>query len=226
MSDKASEVVKSITPAQLAKTRAEVHAEVDKAREPEPEPESEEVSVEVETVESEPPEVDCEAERLAKLDLISDVQLILVDRYRSGLRLLTACMFLSIAVLGAQVLQFFRTMSLHGSVIVLQDEQRKLLTEQEKAATAAEANKKEVAEVRLAVQQTQDKVEEAVEASPKIEIDEKGKAKVVVPVKKPKDEDEKDQKTVKKGDSKPAPSPKTPATQQEVPFDNPPVELK
>lgn len=218
MSDTASEVVKSITPEQLAKTRAEVHAEVGKARDEIPEPE-----------EGEEPEAAPEesaSERLTKIDLISDVQLILIDKYRKGLQLLMVCLFLSIAVLAAQVLQFFRTMSLHGSVIVLQEEQRKLLTEQERAARAAEDSKKGVEEVRIAVKRTEDKVEEAVEASPKIEIDEKGKAKVVVPVKKTKDEkgDAKDKEPEPKKPSSPAPKP--PPTSQSVPFDNPPVELK
>lgn len=177
--EKASDVVKSITPAQLEKTRSEVNAEVENKREDCAD--SEEVDI----------EGSCAGERLVKLDLIQDMQLILIDRYRGASKLLTACMVVMLLVLAAQILQFFRTMSLHGSVIVVQDEQRALLTEQRKTNRTAEESKREVAEVKKEVKSTKEKVEEAVESSPKLEVDpESGKTKVVVPVKRPKKEDD------------------------------------
>jgi hypothetical protein len=223
-SDKAADAIKSITPEQLEKTRAEVHAEVENSKiveavDAEGEDEDDEDD-EDETEES------VEGERLAKIDMISDIQLILIDKYRSGLKLLMVCMLLSLAVFAAQVLQFFRTMSLHGSVIVLQEDQRKVLAQQEDMAKSAAENKKDVEQVRIAVKRTEDKVEEAVESSPKIEIDDKGKVtKVIVPVKKAGSKKKKDPKDEPEPKPKPELPPPPKPVQQNPPPPPAPVEF-
>lgn len=179
--DKANEVVKSITPAQLARTRSDIHAEIESGKDEGESPSSQEP---------------CEDSRLAKLDLISDVQLILIDKYRSGAKLMVAAITVMVFILAAQILQFSRTLSLHGRVIVLAEKQETMMKEQQKLIEDSAESKKGVEQVRVAVARTEEKVDEAVEASPKLEYDpDSGKTKVVVPVKRPKDGGDKPDKT-------------------------------
>lgn len=204
---KADDLVKSITPEQLEKTRSEVHKEVRTQNEPD---------------DCEDEKEDCakkKEKKIDKVDLISDVQLITVGKLQGVVRLLWAAIIIVLLVLAAQVLQFARQLDLQGKFIVISESQREMLEEQKKIVEAAKESDRKVAEVKKEVSETKEQVKEAVEASPKIEIDpDSGQAKVVVPVKKGK-------KGTKKGDggkkvdpkpSSPPPAPVPPPTQVEL----------
>ncbi len=171
-----ADFVKSATPSQLAKTLTDVQVKIDDDYKPE---EDDELSVGSLT-----PHQD---ERLAKLDIIQDVQLILIDKYRNGAKLMVAAITIMSFILAAQTLQFSRSLSLHGKVIVIAEKQSAMMREQKQLVTDSAESKDVVDKVRIAVARTEEKVEEAVESAPKLEIDpDSGKTKVVIPVKKPK----------------------------------------
>lgn len=172
--DKASEIVKSITAEQLEKTRSEVQAEVDGARDEEADTTDDGLDLESK-----------DDARVAKLDLIQDMQIILIDKYRNAAKLLVAALVVMVLILAAQILQFSRSLSLSGKVIVIAEQQSAMVKAQQEAAKDAA---KGVEKIRVAVVRTEEKVEEAVEAAPKLEVDpDSGKVtKVIVPVKRPK----------------------------------------
>lgn len=193
---KADDLVKSMTPEALDKARDEIHGKVRSARE------------ETENEDQKPADKDKNNDRIDKLDLISDVQLIVVGKFQSIVRLMWVAIIIVLFVLAAQVLQFFRQLDLQGKIIVISESQHKMLEEQRKIVETAKENTQKVAEVKKEVSETKEQVKEAVEASPKIEIDPaSGKAKVVVPVKKskPKDDDKKGADTKKGADKSDTP---------------------
>lgn len=171
----------SVSAEKLDETRKHVAAEMQAARkkldDAEEAPEAEEES---------PEDI-----RLRKLDIITDVQLVLVEKYRKAAQLMwvaIACLVLCIVGLALGALIGIDVQSKIGHLL---SEQQGIVAEQKAAKQAAEEAKQEAAETKKQVVETSKKVDEAVEASPKIEIDAQGKATVVVPVKTAK-KDEKD----------------------------------
>lgn len=174
---KADDLVKSITSEQLEKTRAEVQKEIDTKKE----------SPEENAIEE---DLDPEPEKVDKLDLAMDVQLIMIGKFRHALALIWITMGISLVALAAQVLGQSRQLDMQGKMIVVAESQLEIAEAQKTAAEAAKKNATEVAEVKEEVKKTKEQVQEAVEASPKLEVDpESGKTKVVVPVKHPKKAD-------------------------------------
>jgi len=182
---KADDLVKSITSEQLEKTRAEVQKEIDTKKES-----SEGAD---DTIEESEPEPESEPEeKVDKLDLAMDVQLIMIGKFKHTLALIWVTMGISLVALAAQVLGQSRQLDMQGKMIVVAESQLEIAKAQREAAEAARKNATEVAEVKEEVKKTKEQVQEAVEASPKLEVDpESGRTKVVVPVKRPKVGDKK-----------------------------------
>lgn len=207
------QTIGSITPEKLEETRRHVAAESGRKHEV--------VSVEV-AVAGVAEEEDA---RIKKLDIITDVQLILVEKYRRAATLMwVAIGLLALCGLGLGVGALIG-LDVQERLIALAKEQQQMLEEQQEAKKAAEEAKKQAAETKREISETKKKVDEAVEASPKIEIDDQGKAKVVVPVKKAEPEPKPEQKTPK---APPKPMPKPAGVKMdEAPLpQNVPIELR
>lgn len=202
------QTIGSITPEKLEETRRHVAAESGRKHE----------VVSVVTV------VEEEDDRIKKLDIITDVQLILVEKYRRAATLMwVAIGLLALCGLGLGVGALIG-LDVQERLIALAKEQQEMLEEQQQAKKAAEEAKKQAAETKREISETKKKVDEAVEASPKIEIDEQGKAKVVVPIKKAEPEPKPEPKTTKA-----PPKPQTQASPKtdEAPLpQNVPIELR
>lgn len=132
-----------------------------------------------------PPEP--EDERIRKLDIITDVQLVLVEKYRRAATLMWVAITLLVLSLASLTVGVFVGLAMQRQLASIASEQQGVIDEQKAAKKAAEETKAEVLSAKQTVNETAKKVDEAVEASPKIEIDNTGKAKVVVPIKKSDD---------------------------------------
>lgn len=164
--------ISSVTPARLEATRQEVEVERQKITSPKPPP----------------PET--EDMRSAKLDLIQDVQLILVDKYRKGTTIMTVALGAMVLSLAGFVHLYFRISKIQAQQAQLIQQQAQLVQQQEQLLehgdkierTADETNQK-IDTANQKLDETKQKVTQAVDDAPKIEIDDSGKAKVVLPVK-------------------------------------------
>ena len=171
------QTMSSVTPARLAQARQEVEAVRQKgpAPEPPPVPSDDSDAMVVVSSDEEAPCASYEEERLKKLDLIQDVQLILIDKYRLGTRLLWVAIALLTLCSGALGALVHTNVKLYNRIASLSAEQQKLI--ESKGQIEKRTN-----ETKEKLDETKEKVDQAVEAAPKIEIDSSGKAKVVLPV--------------------------------------------
>lgn len=196
---KLDQTMGSVSPERLEQTRQEVEEARQKLSSPKPPAPA---AAPVEGAEGEPTESEG-AHRMRKLDLIQDVQLILVDKYQKGTKLMMGAVVLMVLSLLGLVGLFFKNSELHTRLEALQSEQQKLIESQGHIERKAEETKEVIDETKKTVDETQKKVDEAVEAAPKIEIDESGKAKVVLPVKQADDKPRKKPKPAPSGSSAP-----------------------
>jgi uncharacterized protein HemX len=129
-----------------------------------------------------PPPLPGEKERLDKLALIQDMQLILVDKYRKGAKLLwVALVLLAIGIVGVGVL-IWKNNDLQAHIRAFQEEQRQFKDSQTKIAESQTKIEQKTEATKDAIEETQKKVDAAVEATPKIEVDAQGRpTKIVVP---------------------------------------------
>lgn len=170
--------ISSVTPARLEQTRQEVGVEVQKltnSGKPPAEP--------VPPSEEEPSPVSEAVERLKKLDLIQDVQLILVDKYRTGTKIMWIAVALMVVSLAGMGRLLYKNNDLYNHIEALQTEQTKLIERGAQIERKTDETSAKVDETKAKVDETNAKVDQAVESAPKIEIDDAGKAKVVLPVK-------------------------------------------
>ncbi len=180
------ETIGSVTPAKLEATRQHVQSEIEA-----------QTKGEIPTLSSVmwPPLTptpvlaapEPEDERIRKLDIITDVQLVLVEKYRRAATLMWVAIALLVLSLASLTVGVFVGLAMQRQLASIASEQQGVIDEQKAAKKAAEETKAEVLSAKQTVNETAKKVDEAVEASPKIEIDNTGKAKVVVPIKKSDD---------------------------------------
>lgn len=171
--------ISSVSPEAMERTRQEVDAVRQKLDE-----HDQSIFIEPSDLISEPPgppPLPGEKERLDKLQVIQDVQLILVDKYKRGSQLmLGAFVLLLIGTIGIGGI-YLKNLELYDQMALLQEEQRKSNESQHKIAESASQIEKKAEETKDAVEATQKKVDKAVEAAPKIEVDAQGRTKLVVP---------------------------------------------
>lgn len=171
--------ISSVSPEAMERTRQEVDAVRQKLDE-----HDQSIFIEPSDLISEPPgppPLPGEKERIDKLQLIQDVQLILVDKYKRGSQLmLGAFVLLLIGTIGIGGI-YLKNLELYDQMALLQEEQRKSNESQHKIAESASQIEKKAEETKDAVEATQKKVDKAVEAAPKIEVDAQGRTKLVVP---------------------------------------------
>lgn len=117
-----------------------------------------------------------------KLDIITDVQLILVEKYRRAAQLLWVAIGLLVLCGLGMMVGAAIGIDVQDKLVKLSNEQAIVLAEQRAAKVAAEEAKLKAAETKQEVTATKRRLDDAVEASPKIEIDARGKAHVVVPI--------------------------------------------
>jgi len=201
---KADDLVKSITPEQLEKTRAEVHGEIESKKDPE----AVAVNTTEEDTDEEEPEEQIESQKVDKLDLAMDVQLIMIGKFKYAVVLIWITVGISLLAVAIQILGQSRQLDIQGKMIAVQQTQKEMAEKQKEANDKAKEDAEEKAiaikEVKEEVKKTKEQVQEAVEASPKLEVDPKsGRTKVVVPVKRPKKGDKKNQE--EKDESRPPP---------------------
>lgn len=206
---KLDQTMSSVTPERLEATRQEVEVERQKLSSPKPPPLPPE----------EDPPLSDGAQRMKKLDLIQDVQLILVDKYRLGTKLMWGALGLMTLSLFGLTGLILKNFELHNRIAELQAEQTKLIERGAQIERKTDETKKSVDETKLQLDETQKKVDEAVEASPKIEIDAQGKAKVVLPVKKSDDKQQPKPKPTAKPGSSSAPAPSAAPIPVQIPVE-------
>ena len=198
--------ISSVTPERLETTRQEVDAVRMKLDE-------HDKSIHIEAgdlISDRPPPLpspgDLEAEaRLDKLNLIQDVQLILVDKYRQGTRIMWVAILLLVAGSGGIISLYVKLTDAITEVTLLKDDLRQVVNNVARIADSQSKIEKSTDKTQVALEETNTKLDAAVEASPKIEVDAKGNTKLVVPV-----------KTANPKASKPQPQPKPVPTQISV----------
>lgn len=166
---KLDRTVGSMSPARLEQTRADVEFEIERQKlaTPIPEPEDPPVSA-----------------RMRQLDLIQDVQLILVDRYRFASRMiLVAVVLLGFGLVGVSGL-IWKNFDLQERLALMQDTQDKLIERGAALERKTDETKAKIDEAKETIDETKVKVDQAVDAAPKIEIDARGQPKVVLPIAK------------------------------------------
>lgn len=192
----------SVSAEKLDETRKHVAAEMEAARKKLDDDEETPTA-------AESPAPSPEDERLRKLDIITDVQLVLVEKYRKAAQLMWVAIVCLILCLLGLIGGALIGIDIQNKIAHMLVEQKMVLSEQKAAKQAAEAAKEKANETAKKVDETSKKVDEAVEASPKIEIDAQGKAKVVVPVRKKEEPSPKAPPTTATG-SPPPPAPPPP----------------
>lgn len=192
------ETIGSVDATRLASTRKTIHDEIQHAqdrvavasKEGTTLMSSKSVKVEdeakVEDETTSPPESSAEDARLVKLDLITDIQLILVGRFQRLFTVLVITAIVMFLCLAALVVGVIAGFDMRSQVAKLVADQKSMLAKQEALVKSAEDTKKSVAETAVKVAQTKKKVDEAVEAAPKVEIDpDTGTVtKVIIPIKR------------------------------------------
>lgn len=166
--------VSSVPPEKLQVARIEVELERQRLSPRPPPPKEEIVPAD--------PEEEMDA-RMKQLDLIQDMQLILVDKYRNGMRLMFAIGGLMVVCSAGLVGLIVKNYDVTGRILALQSEQQKLLERGAQIEKKTDETKAKVDETNAKVDETNAKVDQAVESAPKIEVDDAGKARVVLSVK-------------------------------------------
>lgn len=129
-----------------------------------------------------PPPLPGEKDRLDKLQVIQDVQLILVDKYKQGWKLMIgAFILLLVGTVGIGGI-YLKNAALYDQMVALQDEQRRFNESQHKIVASQETLEKKTDAAKDLAEETKKKVDAAVESQPKIEVDAQGRPKLVVPV--------------------------------------------
>lgn len=120
---------------------------------------------------------DDDGEAMAALNLtnLADMMVLLVDKWRRAYWMTIACVVLILACVAMLVKAGFELDYLQRSQMALQEELRK-------TKDAVDKNTDEVKETRDVIKETKDKVTEAAENAPKVEVDDEGKARVVIRV--------------------------------------------
>lgn len=177
------ETLSNVTPEELARARrhvAEKVAEAEAGSLPPPTGEKRTTSSSTQKAITSAAEEAATAvvnQRIDKLDLISDVQLVLVDKLLGATKLL----WVSVILFGISAIGLVFGVLLGLEVL---DRQKEIVVEQRAARVAAQEAKKEATATKEQIEATALKVDEAVRSTPKLEIDAEGTAKVIVPVKK------------------------------------------
>lgn len=118
-----------------------------------------------------------------KLEAVTDLLLILVDKYRRIGRFLTFGSVVMVLCFLAIAYMTYVNSQLRDAVLAVQEDQKTLLTQQRETRRDIELTRDKVIETSRAMTATKEAVEAAADDVPKIEIDPKTKtAKVVVPV--------------------------------------------
>lgn len=164
-----SSTISSLSQDKLVKAREAVQKEVDSGKPAEPKSDDEPAKSE---------------EFVADLNNVADVLVILVGRYQRAHRMMLACVGLLIVCLGFLVLDMTKLTHLQREVATLQGRLGDTQKEVQATTDQVKATKDEVTATKDEVRATKDEVKEAAAAAPKIEVDEKGKATVVLPVTK------------------------------------------
>lgn len=167
---KLDSTISSVAPARLQATRQAVEAERKKT------------PMNLPSMDQEPASET--TERLKQLDLIQDVQLILIDKYQRGTKLMMGAVVLMLVSLAGLGRLIWKNNELFSQIEALQAEQQKLIDRGAQIEKKTDETKQTIDETKQTIDATKEKVDQAVEEAPKIEIDEAGKAKVVVPVRK------------------------------------------
>lgn len=115
------------------------------------------------------------AEFVADLNNVADVLVILVGRYQRASKMLLTCIGMLVVCVGFLVLDMTKLNRLQRDVASLQAK----LGDTQKVVQDNNAQAKVTQDE---VKATKEQVQEAAAAAPKIEVDEKGKATVVLPV--------------------------------------------
>lgn len=118
-----------------------------------------------------------------RLDAVSDLLLLLVDKYRRIGRFLSAGTAMMVLSTLAMVYTTYANYRLQASMKAMQADQELLLTQQRETRRAISETRDKVLETSRAATETKEAVSQAVDSVPKVEIDAKtGRAQVVVPV--------------------------------------------
>ncbi len=119
----------------------------------------------------------------AGLDKVTDVLLILVLKFGRASTMLLALGILNVICIAIIVVATVYIAALRSEVGDLMDRQEEFAKSQKRIEKTTTETKQDVATTSQKVAETQAKVETAVEAAPKVELDARtGKAKLVVPV--------------------------------------------
>ena len=185
------ETIGSIEPSRLEDTRAQVVAEaratieasevkVEAADEPK-KPGSTTLSMLHSQNEEMAKEND---ERANKLDLITDIQLILVDRFQTLYKTMVAALVVMGLCLVAMIGGLIFGLTIRDQVDGIVAAQGNMLERQEALVEKAEATKKSVEATQKSVEKTEEKVKEVAEKVPEIQVDpDTGKTTVLLPAK-------------------------------------------
>lgn len=172
------ETIGSMVPTKLENTRKTVNEQIQEAKDTDAEADA-----------TPEPTTD---DRLAKLDLITDIQLILVDRFQRLFKVMVGTAAVMLLCLIALVVVIIAGFNMSHQVARLVTTQRSMLNEQKALVQTSKDTKEAVKDTAEKVLATKEKVDEVVDSSPKLEIDpDTGKTKVVVPVKRPKKDPDK-----------------------------------
>jgi hypothetical protein len=129
-------------------------------------------------------EADNSAEFVADLNNVADVLVILVGRYQRASKMLLACLGMLVVCVGFLVADMYKLNHLQREVASLQVRMGDTQQAVREAKVEVQAATDQVKETQVEVKATKEQVQEAAAAAPKIEVDEKGKATVVLPVTK------------------------------------------
>lgn len=205
------QTISSADPTRLDATRKVVHEEIQEAREAvaEAERKSNPPGVVVEEATPEPQSID--DQRLEKMDLITDVQLILVGRFQRLFKAVIAAITLLCLCLAAMVVGVVTGLQMQGQVGQVVADQKAMMEEQAKANEEQAKIAKQVKDTSEKVKETKDKVEEVADKVPEIEVDPKtGKKTVLLPTKAESTANPNTMKTAKPPGPKPPPGVKVP----------------
>lgn len=118
----------------------------------------------------------------AGLDKVVDVLLILVMKFGRASTMLLANGIVTLICLVALIIAIVQVTSLRFEVKDLLDRQEAFSRAQDRIEKTTTETKNDVANTNQKVSETQAKVDDVAQASPKVEVDKNGKAKLVVSV--------------------------------------------
>ena len=137
---------------------------------------------------SEPPEavVAAEDERTKKLDLITDIQLILIRRIQNMVKWVVAIVAVAVLCLATVVVGVVVGVDIRDDVTAIRDDVRAVTGDQKAMMEAQEESHLKAEKVAEDVKETKEKVQEVADNVPKVEIDpETGEKVLVVTEKRP-----------------------------------------